>query len=424
MKHPSSPPGSRLGIRRPAWLIGGMATTLLTAASLLGAGQAWAATAYPTVSCKPALPAGANQAVVLQVYARALADGADSRVMLATFEAARVESHFNNCSNGDGSSVGVFQQLPSYGSVATREDVAAAADAFIARAKNVDQTSGPGVTAGQIAQTVQQSAKPTAYDQAQGTAAAIQSAYTVVNGGGTHMIGPDAYMDVSSAGQIYAWNSRYLGGSPGGNNGRFTDAKVTAGDNGYWLLDASGQIYAYGNAPYLGGGAPGHTGDIIALAATPDGQGYAMLSAAGQVYAYGDAGYYGGSPGGSSGEFVDMEMTPSGHGYWLLTSAGQIYAYGDATYYGGSPTGFSKAIVAMSPTPDGRGYVMVSKTGQVYAYGDAQYKGGSPAGIAGDIADISYTPGAGYVLISTTGQHYAYGDAPFLGNPNGAATPF
>jgi hypothetical protein len=78
----------------------------------------------------------------------------------------------------------------------------------------------------------------------------------------------------------------------------------------------------------------------------------------------------------------------------------------------------------MSPTPTGHGYVMVSKTGQVYAYGDAQYKGGSPGGINGDIADISYTPGAGYLLISTTGQHYAYGDAPFIGNPNGASTPF
>ena len=424
MHYPFPWPSSHFNIRRVAWLITGATVASLTAASLPGAGQAWAATAYPTVSCKPALPASANQAVVLQVYARALADGADSRVMLATFEAAWVESHFNNCSNGDGNSVGVFQQLPSYGSVAAREDVAAATDAFVARAKNVDQTSGPGATAGQIAQKVQQSANPTAYDKAQGTATAIQSAYTVVNGGGTRMIGSGAYMDVSSAGQVYAWNSRYLGGSPGGYTGRFTDAKVTAGDNGYWLLTSAGQIYAYGNAPYLGGGAPGHTGDIIALAATPDSQGYAMLSATGQVYAYGDANYYGGSPGGYSGEFVDMEMTPSGHGYWLLTSAGQIYAYGDATYYGGSPTGFSKAIVAMSPTPDGRGYVMVSKNGQVYAYGDAQYKGGSPAGITGDIADISYTPGAGYVLISTTGQHYAYGDAPYLGNPNGAAIPF
>lgn len=410
--------------RRWPFLLTGTATCLLAAAPLIGT-PAWAA-ADPNlpVSCAPALPADPDQAVVLQVYARALADGADARVMLATFEAAWVESHFNNCSNGDGSSVGVFQQRPNYGSVTTREDVSAATDAFVARAKNVDQVSGPAITAGQIAQKVQASARPTRYDQAHSKALSLESAYTVVNGGGTHMIGSGAYMDVSSAGQVYAWNSRYLGGSPAGYSGRFTDARVTAGDNGYWLLTSAGQIYAYGNAPYLGGGALGHTGDIIALAATPDGHGYAMLSSAGQVYAYGDATYYGGNPAGYSGEFVDLEMTPSGHGYWLLTSAGQVYAYGDARYYGGSPAGFSKAIVAMSPTATGHGYVMVSKTGQVYAYGDAAYRGGSPGGLSGDIADISYTPGAGYVLLSTTGQHYAYGDAPFLGNPTGTTAGF
>ena len=215
----------------------------------------------------------------------------------------------------------------------------------------------------------------------------------ISDGGGTRMIGSGAYMDVSSTGQVYAWNSRYLGGSPSGYSGQFTDAKVTPGDNGYWLLDSAGQIYAYGNAPYLGGGAPGHTGDIVAMAATSDSGGYVMLSSTGQVYAYGDAGYYGGSPGGYSGAFVDIEMTPDSRGYWLLDSAGQIYAYGDAGYYGGSPSGFSREIVAMSPTPDGKGYVMVSGTGQVYAYGDAQYLGGSPAGITGEISGISYTPG-------------------------------
>lgn len=246
---------------------------------------------------------------------------------------------------------------------------------------------------------------------------------TVDNGGGTRMVGSGAYMDVSRTGQVYAWNSRYLGGSPSLGADHITDAKVTAGDNGYWMLSQSGNIYAYGNAPYLGGGATGHTGNLVALAATPDGQGYAMLSSSGQVYAYGAAGYYGGSPSGYAGAFVDLEMTPTGHGYWLLTSVGQVYAYGDATYYGGSPTGFSRAIVALSPSPTGRGYVMVSKAGQAYAYGDAQFKGGSPAGITGEITDISSTPGAGYVMVSSAGQHYTYGDAPFLGNPTGAA-PF
>jgi hypothetical protein len=376
-----------------------------------------------TVNCRPGPPPTENAAVVRQVLAQATRDGASARVLLATVEAAWVESRFNNCGNGDLDSVGVFQQRPSWGSADARTTVAAATHAFVERAKNVDRVSGPGVTAGAIAQAVQKSAHGSRYDQNQAKAGALLSSYGVVNGAGTRIINSGAYLDVSESGQVYAWNSRYLGGSPGGYSGRFTDAKATADNSGYWLLTSAGQIYAYGSARYLGGGAAGHTGDMIALAATPDGRGYAMLSASGQIYAYGSAGYHGGSPGGASGEFVDLELTPSGRGYWLLTSAGQVYAYGDARHHGGSPAGFSRAVVAMSPTPTGRGYVLVSKTGQVYAYGDAGYRGGSPGGVSGDIADISHTPGSGYLLISRSGQHYAYGDARFLGNPTGAS-PF
>jgi hypothetical protein len=251
------------------------------------------------------------------------------------------------------------------------------------------------------------------------TIGATPGVETVENGAGVHLTGPNSYTDVSRTGQVYAYNGRYLGGSPGGYTGRFTDAKVTADGAGYWLLTSVGQIYAYGNAPYRGGSPAGFTGDIVAMAATPDNQGYVMVSATGQVYAYGTA-YRGGSPAGYSGRFVDVEMTRDGGGYWLLTSAGQIYAYGNAAYLGGSPAGFSRAIVAMSPAADG--YVMVSKTGQIYAYGNAQYKGGSPTGVTGEIADVSYrTDGQpGYVMVSTTGQHYAY-NAPWLGNPSGAS---
>lgn len=247
----------------------------------------------------------------------------------------------------------------------------------------------------------------------------------VSNGGGVHITGANSYTDVSSTGQVYAWNGQYLGGSPTGYTGRFVDAKVTVGGGGYWLLSSAGQIYAYGNAPYKGGSPAGYDREIVAMAATRDNQGYVMVSAAGQVYAYGSAAYRGGSPTGYTGRFVDIEMTTDGGGYWLLTSAGQIYAYGNAVYHGGSPAGYDRAIVAMSPTADGQGYVLVSKSGQIYAYGNAQYKGGSPGGVTGEISDVSYrTDGnPGYVLVSTSGQHYAY-NTPFLGNPSGTTARF
>ncbi|MER5643715.1 M23 family metallopeptidase [Streptosporangium sp. NPDC002524] len=247
----------------------------------------------------------------------------------------------------------------------------------------------------------------------------------VVNGGGVHITGPNSYTDVSSTGQVYAWNGGHHGGSPTGYTGRFVDAKVTAGGGGYWLLTSAGQVYAYGNAPYKGGSPTGYSQEIVAIAAMPDAQGYVMVSAAGQVYAYGSAVHRGGAPTGYTGRFVDVEMTPDGGGYWLLTSAGQVYAYGNAQYWGGSPTGFSRAVVAMSPTRDGQGYVMVSKAGEIYAYGSARYTGGSPPGITGEISDVSYrTDGAhGYVMISTGGGHYAYG-TPWLGNPGGTTSIF
>jgi hypothetical protein len=389
-------------------------------ASVLGAAPASAAP-DPTVNCIP-LPTNADQTTALRVYAQTIVDRASPRVLLATFEAAWVESHVNNCANGDLDSVGVFQQRASWGGVDARTTVATATHLFLQRAIAVDGTSGPGVTAGQIAQAVQKSAYPSRYDAAQSQAQSLISNYSVVNGGGTRMIGSAAYMDVSRLGQVYAWNSRYHGGSPSLGADHVTDAKVTAGDLGYWLLAQSGNIYAYGNAPHLGGGASGHVGDLVSLAAMPDGQGYAMLSSTGGVYNYGTSQYYGGSPTGYTGEFVDLETTPTGRGYWLLTAGGQVYAYGDAGYFGGGPTGFSRAIVAMAPTPTGRGYVLVSKAGQVYAYGDARHLGNAPTG-AGEITDISSTPGTGYVMINSAGQHYAFGDAPFVGNPANAA-PF
>jgi hypothetical protein len=55
---------------------------------------------------------------------------------------------------------------------------------------------------------------------------------TVANGGGVHITGPNSYTDVSSSGQVYAWNGGYYGGSPSGYTGRFVDAKVTNNGGG------------------------------------------------------------------------------------------------------------------------------------------------------------------------------------------------
>ncbi|MGW7289731.1 FG-GAP repeat domain-containing protein [Streptomyces sp. NPDC054847] len=94
--------------------------------------------------------------------------------MLAAFEAGWVESHMNNLACGDKDSIGVFQQRPSYGwgTVEQIMDPWYAATQFITRAIESDRAN-PGFTAGQLAQSVQRSAYPDRYDDAELKARAL-----------------------------------------------------------------------------------------------------------------------------------------------------------------------------------------------------------------------------------------------------------
>ena len=94
-------------------------------------------------------------------------------MLLATFEAAWVESHVNNLNCGDSDSLGVFQQRPSqgWGSKAQVTNVDYATNKFLDQAiKNDKGFSG---TAGQLAQSVQRSGYPDRYDQAKAKAESI-----------------------------------------------------------------------------------------------------------------------------------------------------------------------------------------------------------------------------------------------------------
>jgi len=67
---------------------------------------------------------------------------------------------------------------------------------------------------------------------------------------------------------------------------------------------------------------------------TPDGGGYYILDAAGQVFAYGNANSsLGGTPAGSAGGFDPATAifdTADGGGYWIATALGKVYDFGDA----------------------------------------------------------------------------------------------
>jgi hypothetical protein len=74
----------------------------------------------------------------------------------------------------------------------------------------------------------------------------------------------------------------------------------TPSGGGYWILDANGQVFSYGDAAPLGSVAVNTTGDFdpaAAIVATADGGGYWVASALGAVYSFGDAPNDGGISG-------------------------------------------------------------------------------------------------------------------------------
>ena len=74
--------------------------------------------------------------------------------------------------------------------------------------------------------------------------------------------------------------------SRGRRRSSITSAAATPNGGGYWILDAAGQVFPFGNAASLGGMPPGSAGGFnpaSAIFATSDGGGYWVVTAAGKV---------------------------------------------------------------------------------------------------------------------------------------------
>jgi hypothetical protein len=206
----------------------------------------------------------------------------------------------------------------------------------------------------------------------------------------------------------------------------FVGMAPTADGHGYWLAQAQGGVFAYGDAPF-DGSLPGlhvtPAAPIVAVAADPSG-GYWLVGADGGVYAFGGAPFYGSLPADHVtpfGPIVGITPTADGGGYWLVGAGGGVFAFGDAAYAGSANTGVPR--VALLPTADGAGYILPSSTGLAPAvYGDASAVftagGGSPpmaldALVTGAAMDRGAT---GYWEVSADGGVYAFGSAAFDGS--------
>ncbi|MGD0381183.1 MAG: hypothetical protein ABSC30_14495 [Acidimicrobiales bacterium] len=174
-------------------------------------------------------------------------------------------------------------------------------------------------------------------------------------------------------------------------------------------------------APFTVTSAVPSSGRFVAMAPTPDGGGYWLAQANGGVYSFGDARFEGSLPGLGvvpTTPIVGIATAPDGGGYWLVAADGGVFAFGDARFEGSLPSlGVVPAapIVSMASTRFGSGYWLLGADGGVFAFGDAPFctpllvtAGGTalPGYVEAPVPDvgIAAAPGSvGYDIASSFG---------------------
>jgi hypothetical protein len=192
----------------------------------------------------------------------------------------------------------------------------------------------------------------------------------------------------------------------------------TSANRGYWAVDASGSVYAFGSAPFYGGRAPG-SAPIVDMAPTTTGRGYWLVDTAGVVYPFGDAVDYGSMAGTRlNAPVARITPTGTGRGYWLMAKDGGMFSFGDAQFWGSmGGMRLNAPIISMASTPTGRGYWLLGSDGGIFSFGDAQFWG-STGGmtLAAPVVGIANTgSGGGYWLLGRDCGVFSFGDGTYKG---------
>jgi hypothetical protein len=142
---------------------------------------------------------------------------------------------------------------------------------------------------------------------------------------------------VASDGGVFTFgDAQFEGSCPGigGCSGAAVAVVPDAAGNGYWLVTATGNVYAFGDAS--SGGQNPFNAPVVSAARTGGGTGFEILLSNGAVFPQGDAEFYGScsAPSGCSGEPTAILAEANG-GYWIATATGNVYAFGDAPNDGG-----------------------------------------------------------------------------------------
>jgi hypothetical protein len=146
----------------------GIAAVIIGVVAVAPWGGAWSPAAADSCS----IPSTADDGVLVTMKDVLDAAGVSSRVRLAAYETAWVESHANDLTCGDADSVGVFQQRPSTGWTHASDPELATYDFLYGNPSDTSAgaisvaATQPTWSAGRIAQAVQRSAFPDRYDDA------------------------------------------------------------------------------------------------------------------------------------------------------------------------------------------------------------------------------------------------------------------
>ena len=199
---------------------------------------------------------------------------------------------------------------------------------------------------------------------------------------------------------------------------------MTRDGQGCLVLDASGYIQAHGTARSLGDLS---SLDLVAppvdIAASPTGVGYWVIDAQGSVFSFGNAPFLDGIPqvASKAATAVKIEPVAEGDGYWIVDSRGGVHSFGSAPFHGAlvdnRPVDGLR-VVDFAADLKGRGYLFLDSVGQVYPVGDVPYFGSPvPLGRVDAVGLIS-RPG-GYLVVDSRGAITAFGDVANLGSPVG-----
>lgn len=241
--------------------------------------------------------------------------------------------------------------------------------------------------------------------------------------GGAALDDGTGYYAVDSSGDVAAFGAATCYGSLAGVhlNKPIVGMAVDRQTGGYWLVASDGGVFAF-NAPFLGStGGITLNKPVVGMSATLGGSGYRLVASDGGVFSY-NAPFY-----GSTGNLtlnkpiVGMSIDRATGGYWLVASDGGVFSY-NAPFYGstGGIT-LNKPVVGIAPVSDGSGYRLIASDGGVFSY-NAPFFGSTGnltlnKPIVGGFNDNSYD---GYWLIASDGGVFTFGPPnegmPFYGS--------